>query len=292
MRGIYKFGAMIGLAFAMSACATTRPYNHIDAGARPLIQDIDGVLISSQDQVAADIKTSKLSKYIQGHFAPVLFDLALNGIRSHKANKLIAPIHDTLASYDMNEVIEADFNEALANSNLNGLEELDVLRQEQRGFRLAYIRQSEADAVMFIDVKYAFTPSFDALNLTSRVMVFPVNPALSPYKEKPNDDHITDLNDNIYRNQFTASVPVGIDGKTSENGAVWAEMSEEKLTGLLQKASQKLAAHIAHDLSLDDVPEEEEEAGAETLEFLEQAPENITPDPETDDVNPDSKSES
>jgi len=276
MRGIFTLGAMVSL-MTLSACATGRPYNHIDAGARPLIKEMDSVLISKQSVVGTDIKTSKLSSYIQGHFAPVLFDLGVNAYRSNKAKKLVEPIRDTLGEYDITTVVEADFNEALVESNLEGLETLQVLREEQRGFRAAYIRRSEADAVMFIDVKYAFTPSFDALNLTSLVMIFPVNPELSPYKEIPDTDYLIEYSDNIYRNQFSSVIPVGIEGgKTSENGAVWAEMSEEDLTSRLKIASQKLAEHIARDLSIDDVPEGEEEEEEVVVE--EAVTEDITED--------------
>ena len=243
----------------MSACTTTRPFNHIDAEARPLLKDVDSVLISKQNQIGADIKVSRISQYVQGHIVPVLIDIGLNGYRSHKSNKLVKPIRETLVGYDYTADLKEEFAQALVDSQLDGEGGLKIIRQEQQGFRAAYIRNSDADAVMFIDVKYAFTPSFDALNLTSRVMVFPVNPALDPFKEKPDSDNIIEYEDNIYRNQFMASIPVGIEGKTSENGAAWAEKSEEELTELMQKAAVKLAEHIAQDLSIDDIPEDAEE---------------------------------
>jgi len=251
----------------LSACTTTRPFNHIDAEARPFINDVDSILISKQNQVGADIKVSRISQYVQGHIVPVLIDIGLNGYRSHKSNKLVKPIRETLVGYDYTQDLKEEFAQALVDSQMDGEGGLQILRQEEQGFRAAYIRNSEADAVMFIDVKYAFTPSFDALNLTSRVMVFPVNPALNPYKEKPDDDNIIEYEDNIYRNQFMASIPVSIDGKTSENGAAWAEKSEEELTDLMQKAAVKLAEHIAEDLSIDDIPEDaEEEATIQSVE--------------------------
>jgi len=168
-------------------------------------------------------------------------------------------MRETLEGYDFARDIKEEFNHALAESKVDGMKNLKILREEPQGFRVAYIKQSTADAVMFIDVKYAFTPSFDALDLTSRVMIFPINPALSPYKEKPDNDNYIEYEDNIYRNQFTVIVPVGtIDGKTSENAAIWAEMSDEKLSGLIQKAAEQMAEYVAYDLSIDDVPEEPE----------------------------------
>jgi len=285
MKGLLRIGAMISVATAMTACTTTRPYNRIDTQARPLIQEVDSILISKQDEIGADIKVSKISSYVQGHIVPVLIDIGLNSYRSGKSNKLVAPIRATMSEYDFAQDLKEEFNQALRDNMLSGSEGLQILREEPQGFRAAYIRHSDADAVMFIDVKYAFTPSFDALNLTSSVMMFPVNPALSPYKEKPDEDDIIELADNIYRNQFLAMIPVGIVGGTTENGAAWAAKSEEELTGLMQKAAVQLAEHIAYDLSIDDVNEEEEpddegEIGDEAV-----AEDLANADPETEEAD-------
>lgn len=256
MRDVLRAGALIIFAAVLSACTTTRAYNHIDPQARSHMKTIDSVMISTQKEVGADIKVSNISSYIQGHFVPVLLDIGLNTYRSHKASRLIKPIHVTLADHDFTQDMKEQFNQALAESEMDGVKALKILRQEPHGFRAAYIRQSEADAVMFIDVKYAFTPSFDALNLTSRVMVFPVNPALSPYKEYPDEDNIIEYSDNIYRNQFSALMPISTPGTTSENGAAWADMPEEKLAGLMRKAAKMLADQIAIDLNTDDIIED------------------------------------
>jgi len=257
MRNIRLTGAIVGMAAGISACTTTPEYKHIHADARPLIKEMDSVLISKQDQIGADIKVSKISQYVQGHIIPVLIDVGLNTYRTHKANNLIMPIRETMFDYDYTMDIKEELNQALAKSRLGGAGDLQIMREEPQGFRAAYIRKSEADAVMYIDVNYAFTPKFDALNLTSAIMIFPVDAALSPYKEKPDTDDILEYGDNIYRNQFMASIPVKLeDGSRDENGAVWGDMSEEKLTGLLQKAAGVLAEHIANDLGTDEISEE------------------------------------
>jgi len=258
MRGFVKFGSVFCLMAMMSACTTTRAYNHIDAEARPHIQEMDSVLLPKQKHVRADINTSKLSQYIQGHFAPVLFDLAVNGIRTHQATKIMAPIDRKLIDYDYTQDIHEEFTQALGETELADMGELLIMREEEQGFRAAYVKRSEADAVMFIDVDFAFTPSFDALELISHVMVFPVDEALSPYKETPDTDEILEFEDNIYRNQFMAAIPSGAgeDSSKSENGIAWAQRSKEELTALMQEAAQKLADHIAKDLTTDDLPEE------------------------------------
>lgn len=259
MRDILNIGAIITTAFAMSACATARPQNYIDAEARPLIKKIDSVLISPQKSLDANVKVSKLSLYAQGHFVPILLDVGINVYRAIEVKKMMAPIRETMGDYDYKQVLKTELNEALVGSGLEGAGELSIIREEPLGFRAAYVSDSQADAVMFIDVKYVFPPDFSSLNVLSSVMVFPVDEALSPYKEKPDTDDILEFEDNIYRNQFAAVIPVRKDkskvGTKAENNAIWAAMSEAEITGLMELAARRIADVIADDLRIDDLPD-------------------------------------
>ena len=259
MRQLIFIGTIVGLAVLTSGCASTqRSHNYIDADARPHIQELDSVLLADQDELEADINVSKISTYLQGHIAPILFDIGVNTYRTHKANKLMSPIHDNMEDYNITESLHTEMNLAFADSKMDGASNLKVVHDEEPGFRAKYIRESMADAVMFVDTKYQFTPSFEALQLLSSVTIFPVNPELSPYKEKPDEDDIIEMSDNIYRNNFVVLAPLKTIGKTSENGAAWAEFSEEELEYLMQYTARKLADTIADDLLIDDIPEDDD----------------------------------
>ena len=67
-----------------------------------------------------------------------------------------------------------------------------------------------------------------------------------------------EMSDNIYRNNFVVLAPLKTIGKTSENGAAWAEFSEEELEYLMQYTARKLADTIADDLLIDDIPEDDD----------------------------------
>ena len=258
MRYVLNMSVAISAALMLSACATTPVKNNLHADARPLIKEMDSVLIATQDELEADINVSKLSTYAQGHFAPILLDLGINVFRTHQANQLMKPIKETMVESDYKNVMKAELDYALQDSNLEGMGELELLRYEELGFRARYIRESDADAVMFIDVKCKFTPKFDKLRVLSSVMIFPVDPALSPYKERPDNDGILEFEDNIYRNQFAAFIPLkeAVDKprKKSENGEIWAAMTEEQINIRLKVAARKLAEVIADDLRLDAMP--------------------------------------
>ena len=254
MRSLLKTGIFIYLAIAISACASTRnDFNHIDPKARQYIQKIDSVLITNQDTIEADINVSNLSTVLPGNLVLGLIDAGFNSHRLKESDEIMAPIYNTVYEYDYAEELKTQFNKAFIENGMAEAEGVLTLKNEPRGFRYAYIQQSTADAVMFIDIGYVFTPKFDALDITSDVVIYPVNNSLNPFKEKPDYDNIIEYGDNIYRNQFLASIrPAQMNGSKKENGAKWTQMSEEELTDRMKKAANKLAEFIAKDLSLDD----------------------------------------
>lgn len=286
MRYCVKMTVMACGVAALTACQTTPTHNYLPAEARPHIKTVDSVLIAKQTTVGADIKTSKISQYLQGHIIPILIDVGVNSVRQKKAKGYVSPMREALSTYDYAADIREEFNQALVNSGVEGAGDLKILRQEPQGFRAAFVRKSQADAVMFVDVKYAFTPNFDNLNLTSAVFLYPINPELSPYKERPDKDRVIEYSDNIYRNNFIASIPVPEDSKgdepseldevaarkTSENAALWAQMSEDELIEKLQDAATTLAAHIAADMRVDEPDDTEIEPQEDHDEYLKTEP--------------------
>ena len=153
----------------MTACTTTPTYNHLDAAARPHIQTVDSVLIAKQDRIGADIKKgsqlTQIAAVAQGSIIPILLDVGITSFRTMSANKMAKPMRETLEDFDYASEFRYQFKESMANSELKGVDKIRILREEYPGFRGQYIESSDADAVLFVDMKYAFTPKFDKLYL-------------------------------------------------------------------------------------------------------------------------------
>ena len=243
---------------SMTACTTTPTYNHLDAGARPHIQTVDSVLIAKQDRIGADIKKgsqlTQIAAVAQGSIIPILLDVGITSFRTMSANKMAKPMRETLEDFDYASEFRYQFKESMANSELKGVDKIRILREEYPGFRGQYIESSDADAVLFVDMKYAFTPKFDKLYLTSLAMMFPNKPELVPFQESRGSKNLVEFTDNIYRNQFTALVSSKVkDGTKEENAAYWAELSEEELKTILNAVALRMADAMAEDMSTDDV---------------------------------------
>ena len=259
MRTLFSRLMIISAAICMTACASTQPsYNHLDAGARQHIKTVDSVLVAKQKKIGADItqssQFSQIAAVAQGSVLPIMIDAGIAGIRTIKANSLAKPMRETLEEHDFPWEFRKQVKYALANSELDGVEDFTIVRGEYPGFRSGYIEDSEADAVLFVDMKYAFTPKFDNLYVTSLAILFPNTPELRPFQERPDRDNVIEFSDNIYRNQFVALVPTPLkDGSKSENAAFWAELSEEELTNLLHTAGLLLSDKMANDIGIDDL---------------------------------------
>ncbi len=244
---------------SLTACQTLPAYNHLDAGARQHIKTVDSVLVAKQNRIGADIKQnstlSQISSFLPGPaIIPILVDVGVNGARSISANKHAKPMRETLENHDFAWEFRKQIRHALANSNLEGVDSFAMIREEIPGIRGRIIEDSNADAVLFVDMKYAFTPQFDTLYVASHAMLFPNKPELRAFQEKPDKDRVIEFSDNIYRNQFAATLSTGIkDGTKAENAAFWAELSEEQLVDVLQNAGLVLSDTMANDINLDDV---------------------------------------
>jgi len=240
------------------ACQTTPTYNHLDAGARPHIKTVDSILIAKQTKIGADIKKgsdlAKVLSFAQANPIPILVDAGVTGVRLMHAHRLAKPMRETLDGFDFPVEFREHVQQSLAGSKMGMVDEIRLRRQEYEGFRGQYILSSEADAVLMIDMKYGFTPKFDRLYVAASAIMFPRTDELQPFQEQRGSDQLLEVSDNIYRNNFVASVsPDDPDGSTSENAAYWASLSEEELTVILQAAALRLSDLLAEDISLDDV---------------------------------------
>lgn len=258
MVSMIKLGTSFGAATLLMGCAsTTLPVNHIDAGARQHIKTVDSVVVTRQDQIGADVAESSglanVLGMVQGTPIPILVDAGLTGIRVVRANNAAKPVREKLEDFDYPKVFRDRLEGSISASNLEGLKEFELVQSEWPGFRLEFIEDSNADAVLFIDMRYAFTSKFDALYVTAHALMMPNTPELRPFQHKPDKDNIVEMDDNIYRNQFVAVLrPQDSDGTRAGNVAYWAGLSDEQLTATLNAAATKLADTLASDLSLDD----------------------------------------
>jgi len=251
---------VFGASLSLMACATTSPpFNHLDAGARPHIKTVDSILIAPQDRIGADISKdntiAQLSALIPGSaMIPALVDLGVTSVRVMSANKHAKPMRESLENHDYAWEFRKQVRHSLRTSRLEGVDSFAIIRQEYPGMRGQIIDQSDADAVLIVDMRYAFTKEFDGLYVSSYAMLFPNKEELGEFKERPDRDDVIEFTDNIYRNKFAAVVPVGVkDGTKAENAAYWAELSEEELTDLLEVAGLKLADAMANDINIDDI---------------------------------------
>ena len=251
-------GAMVGL----SACASTTGTpneNYLDAGARQHIKSVDAYLIAKQSQIGADITSngmlSEVSALASGvTLIPLFLDIGVRGVKSANANKMAKPMREKLKGHDYPFEFKKQVRQSLAGTTLDGIEEFRIMRSDYPGLRGQLIAQSDADAVLLVDMKYAFTANFESLYVQSYAMLFPNSPALRRFQETPDRDRVLEFSDNIYRNQYAVSISTKLkDAEPSAHAAIWASMSEEKLVEVLDAAALILSDTIANDISIDDV---------------------------------------
>lgn len=263
MRAFFIRFLTIGALVSLSACASApQPAeNYLDAGARQHIKTVDAVLIAKQNRVGADIKRNETLTDIGALAAglgitvlPTLLDVGVTGVRSINANKMAKPVREKLKGHDYAREFKQQVEQSLEGTTLDGIEQFTIVRDEYPGLRGLIISESQADAVLLMDMKYSFTPSFETLYVHSQAVLFPKRDELKPFQEVPDKDNELEFSDNIYRNQYAVGISTKLKGaKPAENAAFWAEMSEEQLLEVLEVAALTLSDTIANDISIDDL---------------------------------------
>ena len=261
MRSFITRFISLSACISLAACATSAlpPEHHLDAGARQHINTVDAVLIAKQTQIGTDIKRnstlSNISALASGFTPiPLLLDVGISSARKASANKAAEPMREALEGHDYAYEFRQQVKQSLAGTTLGEVESFRIMRGEYPGLRGRLISESQADAVLLVDMKYAFTPNFETLYVRSFAMLFPKLEELKPFQEKPGKDRIIEFSDNIYRNQYAVGISTGLkDAEKSEHAAHWAEMSQEKLIEALDVAALMLSDTIANDIGIDDV---------------------------------------
>lgn len=260
MRSFFIRFLTISAFISLSACASTTPKeNYLDAGARQHIKTVDAVLIAKQDEIGADIKRNSTLTELAvlastATVVPLLLDLGVSGIRSTNAHRMAKPIRKKLEDHDFAFDFKKQIKQSLDGTTLDGVDDFLIIRDEYPGMRGELIAQSEADAVLMVDMKYAFTANFESLYVHSLAMLFPNNAELEQFKETPDNDGLIEFTDNIYRNQYAVGISTKLKGATpEENAAIWAEMTEEQLVDVLDVAALMLADTMAKDIGIDDL---------------------------------------
>ncbi len=261
MRSFAKNGISLAASLSLAACATNSlpNENYLDAGARQHIKTVDAVLITKQDRIAADVKQNATLGDIGVIAAPftqipMLLDIGVKAVNGIKADKMVKPIREKLEGHDYPYALRKQVRQSLSGTTLDGVEDFMILRGEYPGQRGRIIENSDADAVLLVDMKYGFTADFKSLYLASYAMLFPNHPELKQFQETPDRDRLLEYSDNIYRNQFSVSLSTNLeDAAPSEHAAIWAELSQEDLVEVLDGVALVMADTIANDIGFDDL---------------------------------------
>ncbi len=261
MRSFIMRVLAVAAIISLSACASApKPSeNYLDAGARQHIKTVDAVLIAKQDEIGADIKRNSTFSQVAGlassfTLLPVLLDVGVTSVRSINANKMAKPVREKLEGHDYAFEFKKQVEQSLEGTTLAGIEDFKIVRSEYPGLRGLLITESDADAVLLVDMKYSFTPNFGTLYVHSLAMLFPNRPELEQFQESAGNANLIEFSDNIYRNQYAVGISTKTkDGTAKENAAIWAEMSEEQLVEVLEVAALTLSDTISRDIGIDDV---------------------------------------
>lgn len=237
----------------ISSCAAKRPYNHIEKDARKHFNAVETYLIMHQSSIGADINEVDTSKTVGGGLLFTMIDAAVNNLKTKGAEKLIQPIQENLADYDYAEKLADEIGLKLKEVEWLKTKDIVVERSADKNYFESKVKTSNASAVMFMTAGYKFTPNMDRVVTTIKVLMFPNIDDLGRYKEKENNNsNPVDVNNNIYRKEFSYLKPLPVPGKKKQNVEVLVQNNSEILKHALSESARDIAIQIYDDITQDE----------------------------------------
>ena len=238
----------------ITACATPRTFNHIDADARSSLKSAETVLVVTQSEIGSDINVSNVQAATGGGLLGAVIDASVNSKRTKVAEETVGPIRDKLIDYDFATVFESSLKSELSSTPIEGLGNVELRRATDKDMAEGVMAETSSDAVLFVDTTYNFSPDFSRIIARASVAMYPKSAALFAYREKNKDDgDYTDLKDNIYRNSVVHEENLlSATSELEQNAARVLEMDTSELEAVLNRAAAGLADAISHDVMVDD----------------------------------------
>ncbi len=242
---------IITIAALTSSCAHNN-INHIDASARDHIDEVDAYLAVTQDEIYADIDKSTTSA-AGGGLLFALIDAAVDNSRTEDAEELIKPIRNSLIDFDYAETLQANIEKSFDEIKWMDVKKIELERSIGDGHILNKIKSSKVSAVLFMTVDYKLSSNFNAVTTNVALIMFPNKEALYKFKESlDNNENPADHSDNIYSNNITVTIPLGLGSDKEANASTLANSNAAEVKTALEKSAKKIAQDIIIDIQAED----------------------------------------
>lgn len=248
MRQRHSVFAILILAIFVSACATA-PHSALPAEAKGRITSTDVMLGLRQSEIYVFVPNSQVAAAAGGGLIPALIDVAVNSVRTSKAETAVKPLRNVLVDVDFDSMLKNDIHAALTQTGWMHVNDVRVIKDvSKEGLDRAYAG-SRAQAVLVANADYQLSNDADVFTVKIVAQLYSKDPALVGLKQGAKASQSLDPKNALYRNTLTFESRIA--GATSDRDANIALLSREQgaaMRSLLKMGSAKISNMLAADL--------------------------------------------
>ena len=243
---------------AAPGCVTTEPaYIPLAKEVSQQIKSSNAVIVSTQDEIKADVEKSNVATYTGGGLIPALIDVAIEGSRSKSAEQDIKPIWDALVGFDMGRELQTSLGNRLDSIPWLNVKKTEILYDTKPDLVPSLLASSSEDALVLITPSYSLTSDFVALKVESEVKVLPRAAQLRASSEGKGSkkEQVTPL----YKNVVAHIAPL-VTGASNRKAAAaeWSKDGGAVIKQAMKQSADRIANKIVKSLTNPDSPAAEQ----------------------------------
>jgi hypothetical protein len=246
-------------ALLFAACATMPVREAFPVAARDKVASTEIVAPVKQNEIYVYVPPSQVAAAGGGGLLLALVDVAVDDIRTKKAEAAVKTLRDSLNGFNFDESFQNDLKAKLAQVSWVGVSDAHVIKDNAPGSLDQALVNSKAGAVLFATCDYHLSNDADVLTVQMTASLFPNNDALRMAKTKPStaSGPKTAFANALYYNSSLAfeTKPPEATSDRDHNIATWSANDGAVMRTALKMATAKLAAMLADDLQrAEDMP--------------------------------------
>ena len=197
---------LFGMLILFVAGCTTPANIAMKKGVSDTIQSSHMVIVSTQNEIKAEVEKSNVAMAMGGGLIPALIDTAVESSRSEEAEATIETVRDVLIDYDFGKEFESALAPKLPSVSWVDIQPVDIIYDKKEDLVKEFLQKEVRDSLMVVNSSYALSHDFTTLKVQSVLTMYS---KLRPNKEVQSNEDI-DLEElTVYKKTVSHKKPIG-----------------------------------------------------------------------------------
>ncbi|NKB80941.1 MAG: hypothetical protein GKS05_03400 [Nitrospirales bacterium] len=234
----------VGWMVLVTGC-TTPAYIAMKDGFPETVDTARLVIISTQNEIHADIEKSNVAMAMGGGLIPALIDVAIESSRADDAEATIESLRDILIDYDFGKALHTALVPKLSSVPWVNIQEIDIAYDKKENFANELLQKEGNDSLMVVTSSYSLNADFTTLKVQAVLTMYS-----NLHRSQDGGKHERNLEEaTVYKNSVSNTYR-GPNDTSSQEVIIkqWSENDGTLIKTALQESIENVANLLVNDL--------------------------------------------